>query len=141
MIKTLKYFAIICISGLLMSCAGRDAEVKDMSPEEVAKSFIQAVAGGMFDEAWMMCDTVAMKDYIDMQKKAWAEVEKKDSNAFSIASKMLSEAGITIDDTIKEDGRRHVFCSIGLDDNTKGKLVILQKEEGEWKVTAIADRP
>jgi hypothetical protein len=54
---------------------------------------------------------------------------------------MLSEVEFTIDDIVKEGEERHMFCSIGFDGNKKGKLIILKKEEGEWKVKETADRP
>ena len=112
-----------------------------MGPEEVAESFCRAVAGGEFGQAWALCDTVAMKDYIDGRKKEWAMLEKQDSGAFRIASQMLSEVEFTIDDIVKEGEERHIFCSIGFEGNKKGKLIILKKEEGEWKVKETADRP
>ena len=82
-----------------------------------------------------------MKDYIDGRKEEWAMQEKQDSGAFRIASQMLSEVEFTIDDIVKEGEERHMFCSIGFDGNKKGKLIILKKEEGEWKVKETADRP
>ena len=132
--------ALIGICTLMHGC--RDAEEKKaMGPEEVAESFCRAVAGGEFAQAWALCDTVAMKDYIDGRKEEWAMKEKQDSGAFRIASQMLSEVEFTIDDIVKEGEERHVFCSIGFDGNKKGKLIILKKEEGEWKVKETADRP
>lgn len=120
----------------------RDAEEKKaMGPEEVAENFCRAVAGGEFAQAWALCDTVSMKDYIDGRKEEWAMLEKQDSGAFRIASQMLSEVEFTIDDIVKEGEERHMFCSIGFDGNKKGKLIILKKEEGEWKVKETADRP
>ena len=125
-----------------MSCGGNNAEEKKaMGPEEVAECFCRTVAGGEFAQAWGLCDTVAMKDYIDERKEAWALLEKQDSSAFRIASQMLSESEFTIDDIVKENDERHLFCSIGFDGNKKGKLIILKKEGEEWKVKATADRP
>lgn len=132
--------ALIGICTLMHGCRNAE-EKKAMGPEEVAESFCRAVAGGEFVQAWALCDTVAMKDYIDGQKKAWAMIEKQDSSAFSIASQMLSDIEFTVDDIVKEGDERHLFCTIGFDGNRKGKLVILKKEEGEWKVKATADRP
>ena len=67
--------------------------------------------------------------------------EKQDSSAFAIALQMISSLEFEVEDIIKEDEERHIFCSIGLEGNRKGKLVILKKEEGEWKVKETADRP
>jgi hypothetical protein len=68
-------------------------------------------------------------------------LEKQDCSASGIASQILSEIEFVIDDIVKEGEERHLFCSIGFDGNKKGKLIILKKEEGEWKVKETADRP
>ena len=142
MIRILKYFALICISGILMSCGGNNAEeLKAMGPEEVAVAFCRSVAGGEFEKAMELCDTTAMKGYIDGQAAQWNRISEQDSSTFAIAAKMLSETEILVDDVIKEGDERHVFCSIGFKENTKGKVLIVKKEEGEWRVKAIADRP
>lgn len=88
-----------------------------------------------------LCDTAAMKGYIDAKAEAWSRISEQDSSAFAIAAKMLSEAEVIIDDVIKEGDERHVFCTIGFEGNTKGKVLIMKKEEGEWRVKTIADRP
>ena len=132
--------ALIGICTLMHGC--KDAEEKKaMGPEEVAESFCRAVAGGEFGQAWALCDTVAMKGYLVGQKEARAMLEKQDSSASGIASQILSEIEFVIDDIVKEGEERHLFCSIGFDGNKKGKLIILKKEEGEWKVKETADRP
>ena len=142
MIRILKYFALMCISGILMSCGGNNAEeLKAMGPEEVAVAFCRSVAGGEFEKAMELCNTTAMKGYIDGQAEAWSRISEQDSSTFAIAAKMLSETEILVDDVIKEGDERHVFCSIGFEGNTKGKVLIVKKEEGEWRVKAIADRP
>ena len=142
MIRILKYFALMCISGLLMSCGGNNAkELKAMGPAEVAVAFCRSVAGGEFEKAMELCDTTAMKGYIDGQAAQWNRISEQDSSTFAIAAKMLSETEILVDDVIKEGDERHVFCSIGFEENTKGKVLIVKKEEGEWRVKAIADRP
>mgnify|MGYP003427069367 CR=1 FL=1 len=69
--------ALIGICILIHGC-GNAEEKKAMGPEEVAESFCRAVAGGEFGQAWALCDTVAMKGYIDGQKEAWAMLEKQD---------------------------------------------------------------
>lgn len=132
--------ALIGICTLMHGC-GDAEEKKAMEPEAVAEAFCRAVAAGDFETASSLCVAAGMTEYLDRQKEGWDEVrEKEDSNALLIASEMLSEIVITINEVIKEDNRRHVFCSIGFEGNKKEKVIILQKEEGEWKVTAIADR-
>ena len=132
--------ALVGICALMHGCRNAE-EKKVMGPEEVAESFCKAVAGGDFGQAWALCDTVAMKGYLVGQKEARAMLEKQDSSASGIASQILSEIEFVIDDIVKEGEERHLFCSIGFDGNKKGKLIILKKEEGEWKVKETADRP
>ena len=132
--------ALVGICTLMHGCRNAE-EKKVIGPEEVAESFCRAVAGGDFGQAWALCDTVAMKGYLDRQKEARAMLEKQDSSASGIASQILSEIEFVIDDIVKEGEERHLFCSIGFDGNKKGKLIILKKEEGEWKVKETADRP
>ena len=131
--------ALIGICTLMHGC--RDAEEKKvMEPEEVAEQFCRAVAGGEFEQAWALCDTVAMKDYLNEQEASWNMLEQVDSSAFSIASEMLRNIDFTVEDIVKEGEERHLFTSIGFNGSNKGKLIILKKEEGEWKVSQIADR-
>lgn len=132
--------ALVGICTLMHGC--RDAkEKKMMEPEEVAEQFCRAVAGGEFGQARELCDTVAMKDYLNEQKATWKMLEQVDSSAFSIASEMLKNIDFTVEDIVKEGEERHLFTSIGFNGSNKGKLIILKKEEGEWKVSQIADRP
>lgn len=131
--------ALIGICTLMHGC--RDAEEKKaMEPEEVAEQFCRAVAGGEFGQARELCDTVAMKDYLNEQEASWKMLEQVDSSAFSIASEMLRNIDFTVEDIVKEGEERHLFISIGFNGSNKGKLIILKKEEGEWKVSQIADR-
>ena len=131
--------ALIGICTLMHGC--RDAEEKKaMEPEEVAEQFCRAVAGGEFGQARELCDTVAMKDYLNDQEASWKMLEQVDSSAFSIASQMLKNIDFTVEDIVKEGEERHLFTSIGFNGSNKGKLIILKKEEGEWKVSQIADR-
>ena len=131
--------ALIGICTLMHGC--RDAEEKKvMEPEEVAEQFCRAVAGGEFEQAWALCDTVTMRDYLNEQEASWNMLEQVDSSAFSIASEMLRNIDFTVEDIVKEGEERHLFTSIGFNGSNKGKLIILKKEEGEWKVSQIADR-
>lgn len=141
MIKTLKYIALICSSGLLLSCGGNDAEDKKaMEPEEVVKAFTSAVAGGDFAGALELCDTVAMKGYIEERQNEWHMLEMKDSSVYAIAAHMLEGTETEITEVIKEGNSRHMFYTVSFGGKEKEKVMILQKEEGEWKVKAISDR-
>lgn len=132
--------ALIGICTFMHGCNNAEGR-KEMGPGEVAECFCRAVAGGEFGKAMELCDAEAMKTYIDGQSEAWNRLAEQDSSAFVIAAQMLSEAEITVDDIVKEGDRRHVFCMVGFNGEAKGKLIILHKEEGEWKVESIADRP
>lgn len=131
--------ALIGICTFMHGCRNAE-EKKAMGPEEVAESFCRAVAGGEFGQAWALCDTVAMRDYLNEQEASWNMLEQVDSSAFSIASEMLRNIDFTVEDIVKEGEERHLFTSIGFNGSNKGKLIILKKEEGEWKVSQIADR-
>ena len=132
--------ALIGICTFMHGCRNAE-EKKAMGPEEVAESFIRSAAAGDFENARALCDTVTMKDYLNGLESDWAAFEKQDSSAYAIALQMISSLEFEVEDIIKEDDERHIFCSIGLEGNRKGKLVILKKEEGEWKVKETADRP
>lgn len=132
---------IAAVAAMMAACGRKDGrKVVEMGPEETAVEFCRAVAGGDFDGASALCDTLTMKDYISSQEKAWSMLHKVDSSAYRIAVGLLAEAEMTVEEVIKKGDERHVFLSIGFEENTKEKQVILKKEEGEWKVTAITDR-
>lgn len=131
---------LIGVCAVMYGCGNDAKEKKVMEPEEVAEQFCRAVAGGEFEQAWALCDTVAMKDYLNEQEASWNMLEQVDSSAFSIASEMLRNIDFTVEDIVKEGEERHLFTSIGFNGSNKGKLIILKKEEGEWKVSQIADR-
>ena len=137
-----RLFIVILIGAcaVMYGCGNDAKEKKVMEPEEVAEQFCRAVAGGEFEQAWALCDTVAMKDYLNEQEASWNMLEQVDSSAFSIASEMLRNIDFTVEDIVKEGEERHLFTSIGFNGSNKGKLIILKKEEGEWKVSQIADR-
>lgn len=140
--KMFKYLLLVSVAaGLMVACGGSGAGKKaEMEAEDVAVSFCRAVAGGDFEKAMILCDTLTMKGYIREQEAAWHMLEKSDSSAYMIATQMLSQTEMTVDEVIKEGDRRQVFCSISFEGKTKEKVMTLQKEEGGWKVTAISDR-
>lgn len=132
-------FAAVAV--MMAACGRKDGrKAVEMGPEETAVEFCRAVAGGDFAKASALCDTLAMKEYIDGQEQAWSMLQKADSSAFGIAVGMLAEADMTVEDVMKDGDGRQVLLTIGFGENRKNKQVILKKEEGEWKVTAITDR-
>lgn len=140
MIKILKYFALMCISGILMSCGGNKAEEKKaMGPEEVVEAFSRAVAAGDFDHACTLCDTTAMMDYIEGYRSEWENMKQKDSSALAIASSILSEAEIVIEKTAKEADGRAIYYTIEAEGKTKTRKATVRNEEGAWRVTSITD--
>lgn len=140
MIKTLKYFALIFTSGLLMSCGGNKAEEKKaMGPEAVVEAFSRAVAAGDFDHACTLCDTTSMMDYINGYRTEWESLRQKDSSVLAIASSILSEAEITIEKTAKEADGRAIYYTIEAEGKSKTRKAIVRSEEGAWRVTSITD--
>lgn len=129
------------VAVMMAACGRKDgSKAAMMGPEETAVEFCRAVAGGDFAGAAALCDTLTMKEYISSQEKAWSMLHKADSSAYRIAVGLLAEAEMTVEEVIREGDERHVFLTIVFEENRKDKQVILKKEEGEWKVTAITDR-
>ena len=123
-------------------CGERKAEKKAtaMGPEETAEAFFRAAAGGDFDKAMRLCDTTAMKGYIEDYAKALNMLEKKDSSALSIATEHLAEAVFAIEDVVRNGDKRMVMFTIDAGEGmNKKKTATLRKEEGEWKVEKITD--
>lgn len=139
-----RIFTIVLLCACFFTAGGCKAPAGEkkvgMEPEEVVTAFTKAVAGGDFAGAMELCDSLAMNGYIEEMQKAWHMLEKKDSSAFAIAADMLKDAAVEVSEVVKEGDRRHMFYSVSFDGMTKEKVMILQKEEGEWRVTAISDR-
>ena len=74
----------------------------EMGPAEVVEAFNRAVTAGDFDMASELCDTVAMKDYLESYKEAWDTLNAEDSTILSIASSILEKAVIEVEDVKKE---------------------------------------
>ncbi len=135
--KTLK-FIFICTAALFMaSCNGKK---ENMTPEEMVESFCRAVAGGDFDAARSLCDTVSMDGYLKSYQEAMNSLQKEDSSALAIAASMLSGAEFEVSDVEKNGEGRTVSYTLKAEGCTKDKKATLIKEEGEWKVKAVTDR-
>lgn len=127
---------------LLMLAAAGCGEKKAgvMGPEETVEAFCRAVAGGEFEKAARLCDTTAMKGYIQDYAQALDMLARKDSAAVSIAAESLAEASFEIEDTARDGDRRIVTFTIDAGDGmNKKKTAAVRKEEGEWKVEKITD--
>lgn len=112
-----------------------------LDPSEVVETFTRAVAGGDIDEAYRLCDSLAMKDYIEGYRRAMYTKAATDSAAVSIASGILSDIKIIVLETVRSKDYRMVEYTIeDTYGHTKDKTATLKEEEGEWKVTEIKDR-
>ena len=114
----------------------------EMGPEGTVEAFCRAVAGGDFAAAKALCDTVAMKPYIDSYAEALTSQTKKDGGVAAIAAESLSMMEFTTDDIVKDGDSRKVHYTIaGPEGMSKKKTATVKKIEGVWKVEEITDRP
>lgn len=111
----------------------------EMGPAEVVEAFNRAVTAGDFDKASELCDTVAMKDYLESYKEAWDTLNAEDSTILSIASSILEKAVIKVEDVKKEGNKRVVLYSLEADGHSKTRKAVVRKEEGAWRVEMISD--
>ena len=124
---------------MAVSCGGNGGGKAD-GPEAVVTAFSKAVAAGQWEEAYGLCDTLSMKEYISANRQAWEYLEKADSNAMKIAAELMAQAVVEVIDVEKVDGGRQVHYAIELEGMRKErKAVVAKNEEGAWKVTAITD--
>ena len=132
---------------MMVGCGGgqekKGAEKRaEMGPEGTVEAFCRAVAGGDFAAAKALCDTVAMKPYIDSYAEALTSQTKKDGGAAAIAAESLSMMEFTTDDIVKDGDSRKVHYTIaGPEGMSKKKTATVKKTEGVWKVEEITDRP
>ncbi len=119
----------------------RDKGGKEMesSPEAVVEAFTKAISSGDFEKAYDLCDTTAMKGYLENWIRIREQMQKRDSNALAIASSILSEAAITIEGSEKTDGGRKIYYRVEAEGISKQKAAVVKKEEGEWRVEAVTD--
>ena len=110
-----------------------------MGPSEVVEAFNRAVTAGDFSKASELCDTVAMKDYLESYKEAWDVLSAEDSTVMSIASSILENAVIEVEDVRKEGDNRIVHYTLETDGHSKTRKAIVKKEEGAWRVERITD--
>ena len=131
----------VILSLTLLRRGDKDSPDKELGPGETIELFCRTVASGDFKGAYALCDTTTMKDYIQNCSRAWNMLQKQDSNALGIASGILSDMQIEIDDISKDGNSRSVFYTINAGEGlSKQKVAIVRKEEGEWKVSEIIDR-
>lgn len=114
-------------------------EKKAMGPEDVVEAFSKALASGDFENARCLCDSIAMKDYIEGYAEVWNRLQKEDSSALAIAASLLSEAEMSIIRSEKTRDGKDVYYRIEADGNVWELKATVKKEEGEWKVKMITD--
>lgn len=124
-------------SVLFTGCNGGGSEA--MSPEATVEAFSRHIVSGEIDKALCLCDTTAMKEYIDGWTQTWERLEKEDSNALAIASSVLAGADFRIERTEKTDSGREVYYTINSAGESRSRKATLRKEEGEWRVETIKD--
>lgn len=133
-------FGLIVAAAMMAVGCGGNGSGKADGPEAVVTAFSKAVAAGQWDEAYGLCDTLTMKEYISANQQAWEYLEKADSNVMKIAAQLMAEVNVEVIDVEKADGGREVHYAIEIEGMRKErKAVVAKDEEGAWKVTAITD--
>ena len=130
---------MVAVEVLAAACGGKGGG-QAVGPVAVVTAFSKAVAAGQWEEAYGLCDTLSMKEYISANRQAWEYLEKADSNAMKIAAELMGRAVVEVINVEKVDGGRQVHYAIELEGMRKErKAVVAKNEEGAWKVTAITD--
>ena len=122
---------------LFTGCNGGGSEA--MSPEATVEAFTRHIASGEIAKARCLCDTTSMKEYIDGWMQTWERLEKKDSNALTIAASILAGADFKVERSEKTDRGRDVYYSIETAGKSRSRKATLRKEEGEWRVETVKD--
>lgn len=130
---------IIGVIAAVLIWKDNGSKESEMGPEAVVEAFSRAVASGDFEKAAELCDAVSMTAYMNSYQEAWESLHKKDSCVLGIASSILSDAQIKIEDTEKKDGQRIVRYTIETAGHTKTKTATLKKGEKGWIVEKITD--
>ena len=134
-----KILMVCAVAMMAVACGGKGGGKAD-GPEAVVAAFSKAVAAGQWEEAYGLCDTLSMKEYISANRQAWEYLEKADSNAMNIAAELMAQAVVEVINVDKVDGGRQVHYAIEVEGMRKErKAVVMKNEEGAWKVTAITD--
>lgn len=109
-------------------------------PEVVVEQFYRAMASGEWNKACCLCDTVAMKEYMEGYQQAWESFCQADSAVLEIASSMLADAAVEVTGVEKaEDGRLVLFTVQTGEIKVERKALVKKDEEGAWKVTEITE--
>lgn len=117
----------------------KQQEESVLGPEDTVEAFCRAIAGGNMSQACQLCDTSAMKNYLDCWQEKWNELEAKDSSALRVAAGILSESLFSVEKTEKEGEKRVVTYTLESEGESKTCRAVLRKEEGEWRLEALTD--
>ena len=129
----------IMMAAILGGCAGVAEKEQALGPEATVEAFCRAVAAGDMEQAGMLCNTVSMKEYLDVWTATWAELAQKDSSALRIASGILSQSAFTLVKVEKESDRRIITYTLETEGHSKNRKAVVKKEEGEWRVESMTD--
>lgn len=137
--KIREILMVAAVAMVAVACGGNGGGKAD-GPEAVVTTFSKAVAAGEWDEAYGLCDTLTMKEYISANQQAWEYLEKADSNAMKIAAQLMAGVSVEVIGVEKTDGGRQVHYAVEIEGMRKERKAVVKKnEEGAWKVTAITD--
>lgn len=129
----------IAAFGLLVGNGCKGSQSVEMGPTEVVEAFNRAITAGDFAQARQLCDTVAMKDYLESYNEAWNVIMAEDSSALAIASSILEKAVIEVTEVKKDGEKRVVLYTLAADGHSKTRKATVKKEEGAWRVEKITD--
>lgn len=140
-----KVMAAAVVGVMLMAAGcggGKEKKTEVTGPAETVEAFCRAVAAGEFEKAKELCDSVAMKGYIDTYAEEMETMARRDSGAVAIAAATLAAGRFTVDDMTRDGDSRQIFYTIDAGDGmSKKKTATVRKTEGVWKVEEITDRP
>ena len=132
-------FILICIAGL--AAVGCGSGKNEIAPAEVVVRFHHALTSMDFSVADEYCTDGAVQEYMATFKTACEQRLKKDNAATEAAVLLLSKDEVIIEDTARNKDQRTVFYTISDGcGQTKDKVAVLKKVEGEWKIAEIKDR-
>ena len=126
----------VAMALMAVGCGG--AKEQELGPGETVQAFCKAVAENDLAAAEGLCDMQTMAEYMDSVSEIWGS---SDSPVADIASVMLAEMKVEIDNIVKSENGRTVFYTISLPEGkNKEKIADLKKEEKGWKIERITDR-
>ena len=123
--------AVVGVTLMVAGCGGgKEKKAEVTGPAETVEAFCRAVAAGEFEKAKELCDTVAMKGYIDTYAEEMETMARRDSGAVAIAAATLAAGRFTVDDMTRDGDSRQIFYTIDAGDGmSKKKTATVRKTE------------